>query len=121
MKSLILSALLLPATLIAGPALSAPSEISIRDHNFDVVATISDPTEIRAVIDAIRRAAVLPLPIASAPFSHKLDLKGRWLYDEQSGRLMLLSKAEQPVYQLEETDRKFLEGLIRRIKTEPNK
>lgn len=98
----------------AGPSLSAPAEVYIRDHKFDLVITLSDPAEIKIIMDAIRRASVIPVTVGGPPLSHKIDLKDRWLYDVSSGRLMLLSNTEQSTYQLLEPDRTLLEAIINR-------
>jgi len=99
-------------TLSAGPTVSAPAEVRIRDRNFDLVATITDPAEIRSIIDAIRRAPLSPAAGGGAPLSHKLDLNDRCLYDVPSGRLRLLSITVQPTYQLLDPDRALLERII---------
>jgi hypothetical protein len=116
MKALTLLTLWMLAALrlAAGPTLSAPAEVFIRDHNFDLVVTLTDPVEIKSIIDAIRRAPVIPATTGGPPLSHKIDLKDRWLYDVSSGRLMLLSKTDQPTYQLIAADRALLEALINR-------
>ncbi len=118
-KSLLVALFLASATAgLSGPKIKATAPVSVRDSEFSVVRVLNEPAEIEVLRASFKRAKKVAGSREWNAFAYKIDFESRWLYDAERGEFMLLSKAEQPVFQLSEEDRAAVNALIQ--KKEPN-
>ncbi|GEM_PF-4216225 len=116
MKSLfLLLSVVCTGICFGGPNVSVHENaagVSIRNHAFDVVRTLSSPEEIAVVQRMFRQAKKIGTTkkrIISP--THTVDFSDRWLVDMESGTFAVLTKQVTDVYQLSEEDLKVLKNM----------
>jgi hypothetical protein len=82
------------------------NEIKVLDSNFKMIRTINDTSE----INELKRLILIPgdLNYSDNPYLYKYKLDvisnqnygGRWIYDDTSGSMVLLSHIKQPKYRV---------------------
>lgn len=112
--TLLILFLAIGATCFGGPKIAAVAPVNILDAHFVVVRVLREPAEIGALLACFERARKVKDSGARQDFSHKVDAGDRWLYDVARGELVLLSKTEQPVFQLSDEDREFVATLLKK-------
>lgn len=89
-------------------------KIEVRDSNFAAITSIQKSDDVGFIVASIRNAhKVGDAASLSHGFSHKLDLADRWLYDTETGDLVLLTKAVTSVYRVRDEDRARFESLLK--------
>ena len=115
MKTIGLSLALFLATIltaIGGPKLDTVLSIRVRDSKSNLVCVLQEPTKIDALLSCFRRANEVGISSDRNAFPYKITISSLWLYDPDRGEFMLLSKAEQPVFRLSDSDRALVNTLI---------
>ena len=96
-----------------------PETMTIRDvRSPSEVRVISDEATIASLTERMKRAPVVSgvRPRGVERYTHKVVLGDTWFYDRESGRFTLLSVMDKPEYQMLPEDKKWMDGLLGRMR-----
>ena len=89
--------------------------IEIRNSEIQVIRVVEKRDDVARMLEIVRNAKLVKKESSLlGRFTHTINIPNRWLYDESSGEIALLSKTHQPVYRIGDSEKPEFDAFLRK-------